>query len=231
MSLKQEPMNPRGTYQLKIVLGVVMLLGAYGAGAGRFDLWPGWWYAVFALATLVASYLVAIRVAPDLIVERVSWDSGVKRWDRPIVMWLMLGPVVTCLVAGLEARRNGIRAVDFEVVMGYVLGLAGTALTQAAMAANRFYAPVMRIQKERGHKVVDSGPYRLLRHPGSMGTLILYLATPLMLASHWAWIPAGVSIVVTIVRTALEDRSLRAELDGYKEYAGRVHNRLVPGLW
>ena len=125
-------MNPRSTYQMKIVLGVLMLLGAYCAGSGRFDLWPGWCYAAFALATVVASYRVAIRVAPDLIVERVSWDAGVKRWDQPIVMWLMLGPVVTCLVAGLDARRNGIRAVDFEVVLGYALGLAGSVLTQAA---------------------------------------------------------------------------------------------------
>jgi len=89
----------------------------------------------------------------------------------------------------------------------------------------------VRIQKERGHKVVDSGPYRLVRHPGNMGNLILNVAAPLMLASHWAWIPAGVSIVLTVLRTALEDRTLRTELEGYEEYASRVPNRLVPGLW
>jgi protein-S-isoprenylcysteine O-methyltransferase Ste14 len=224
-------MNPRSAYHLKIVLGVLMLLGAYCAGSGRLDLWPGWCYAVFSLTTMAASYLVAIRVAPDLIVERVSWDAGVKRWDRPIVMWLMLGPVVTCLVAGLEARRHGVREADFEVVLGYTLGLAGSVLTQAAMAANRFYTPVVRIQKERGHKVIDSGPYRLVRHPGNLGNLMLNVAAPLMLASDWAWIPAAVSIVLTVVRTALEDRTLRAELEGYGEYAGRVTNRLVPGVW
>jgi protein-S-isoprenylcysteine O-methyltransferase Ste14 len=223
--------NPRSIYQLKIVLGVLLLSGAYCAGSGRFDLWPGWCYAGFSLATLGASYLVAIRVAPDLIVERVSWDAGVKRWDRPIVMWLMLGPVVICLVAGLEARRCGVRDADFEVVLGYALGLAGSVLTQAAAAVNRFYAPVVRVQKERGHTVVDSGPYRLVRHPGNMGNLILLAATPLMLASDWAWIPVAVSIALTIVRTALEDRTLRVELKGYQAYASRVPNRLVPGLW
>lgn len=57
--------------------------------------------------------------------ERASWDAGVKRWDRSIVLWLMFGPIITCLVAGLDARRNGIRAVDFRVVLGYALALAG----------------------------------------------------------------------------------------------------------
>jgi len=224
-------MKPQGTYQLKIVLGVLMMLGAYCAGSGRVDLWPGWCYAAFFLVTFAVSYSIAIRVAPDLIVERVSWDAGMKRWDRPIVSFLMFGPILTCLVAGLDARRNGVQAADFKVVLGYALALAGSALTQTAMAVNRFYAPVVRIQKERGHKVVDSGPYRLVRHPGNLGNLILNVAAPFMLASDWVWIPAVLFSVLTIVRTMLEDRTLRLELPGYATFAERTHSRLIPGVW
>ena len=208
-----------------------MMEGAYCAGCGRVDLWPGWCYAAFFLVTLATSYLTARRVAPDLIVERVSWDAGVKRWDRPIVSLLMFGPIITCLVAGLDTRRNGLRAADYKVILGYALALSGSALTQAAMTVNRFYAPVVRIQKERGHKVVDSGPYRMVRHPGNMGNLILNVGAPLMLASDWAWIPAGVCIVLTIVRTMLEDRTLRLELPGYTVFAERTRDRLIPGIW
>ena len=118
-------MKPQSAYQLKIVLGVLMLVGAYCAGSGRIDLWPGWCYAAYSLVAAGASYLISVRVAPDLIAERVSWDEGVKRWDRPIVAWLMFGPVVTCLVAGLESRRNGVGPVDFKVFLGYGLALAG----------------------------------------------------------------------------------------------------------
>ena len=218
-------------FQLKIALGVLFMLAAYCVGCGRIDLWPGWCFAGFFLITFTGSYLVLARIAPDLIVERVSWHTGVMRWDKPIVTWLMFGPIIACLVAGLDARRNGIDAANIKVVLGYVLALAGSVLTHTAMLANRFYTPVVRIQKERGHKAVESGPYSLVRHPGNLGNLMLNVATPLMLASHWAWIPAGFSILLTIVRTKLEDRMLCRELPGYAEYVQRTQKRLVPGVW
>ena len=224
-------MPPHRMFQLKIVFGALLMAAAYCAASGRIDLWPGWCYAAFFLIMLTASYLVLARIAPDLIVERVSWHAGVMRWDKQIVTWLMFAPIVTCLVAGLDARRNGIDAARIKVVLGYVLAIGGAALTQTATAANRFYASVVRIQKERGHRVVESGPYRLVRHPGNLGNLILNIATPLMLASNWAWFPVGVSILLTIVRTMLEDRMLRRELPGYAEYAQRTTGRLLPGVW
>ena len=224
-------MQPQRMFQLKIALGVLLMLAAYCLGCGRIDLWPGWCYAAFSLITLTGSYLVLARVAPDLIVERVSWQAGVMRWDKPIVTWLMFAPILTCLVAGLDARRNGIDTPQINVVLGYVLAAMGAALTQTAMSANRFCTPVVRIQKERGHKVVDSGPYKLVRHPGNLGNLVLNVATPLMLASRWAWIPAGFSILVTILRTNLEDRMLCEELPGYAEYVQRTHARLFPAVW
>jgi protein-S-isoprenylcysteine O-methyltransferase Ste14 len=231
MNPKKADMQPQHMFQLKIALGVLLMLAAYCFGCGRIDLWPGWCYAAFFLITLTGSYLVLARVAPDLIVERVSWQAGVMRWDKPIVTWLMFAPILTCLVAGLDARRNGIDTPKINVVLGYVLAAMGAALTQTAMAANRFYTPVVRIQKERGHKVVDSGPYRLVRHPGNLGNLVLNVATPLMLASRWAWIPAGLSILVTVLRTNLEDRMLCEELPGYAEYVQRTHARIFPAVW
>jgi protein-S-isoprenylcysteine O-methyltransferase Ste14 len=168
---------------------------------------------------------------PDIVVERVTWHAGVMQWDKPIVTWLMLGPMVACLVAGLDARRNGIDPTKSKIFLGYVLAIAGSALTLAAMTVNRFYTPVVRIQSERGHKVAESGPYRVVRHPGNLGNVVLNVATPLMLASHWAWIPAGLSILLIILRTTMEDRMLRLELPGYREFAQRTRSRLLPGVW
>ena len=125
-------------FQLKIALGVLFMLAAYCVGCGRIDRWPGWCFAGFFLITFTGSYLVLARFAPDLIVERVSWHTGVMRWDKPIVTWLMFGPIIACLVAGLDARRNGIDAANIKVVLGYVLALAGSVLTHTAMIANRF---------------------------------------------------------------------------------------------
>jgi protein-S-isoprenylcysteine O-methyltransferase Ste14 len=96
---------------------------------------------------------------------------------------------------------------------------------------NRFFSSVVRIQKDRGHAVVDSGPYEFIRHPGYSGAILYYIALPLALGSFWGLIPAGLTVITTIIRTALEDRMLQNELEGYIGYAKRVRYRLLPGLW
>jgi protein-S-isoprenylcysteine O-methyltransferase Ste14 len=224
-------MSPQLKFELKIVLGVVLIWVAYCAGSGRVDLWPGWCYAGFFLVMLIVSQNILRRVAPDLILERVSVHSGSQRWDTPIVTWLAINPIVTCFVAGLDARRNGVDFPIYKVLLGYLLAIGGTALTHWAMALNRFYAPTVRIQVDRGHTVVESGPYKLIRHPGNLGNILLNIATPLMLASRWAWIPVGITVLLTFVRTWLEDRFLLMKLHGYSEYTQRTRGRLVPGGW
>jgi protein-S-isoprenylcysteine O-methyltransferase Ste14 len=99
------------------------------------------------------------------------------------------------------------------------------------MLANRFFSAVVRIQTDRGHVVVSDGPYRVMRHPGYAGGMLSYLASPLLLSSLWMFIPAVLTVAAMVARTALEDRTLRAELPGYADYARRVRYRLLPGLW
>jgi protein-S-isoprenylcysteine O-methyltransferase Ste14 len=104
-------------------------------------------------------------------------------------------------------------------------------LSDWAMMVNKFFAAVVRIQKDRSHTVVKAGPYRFVRHPGYAATLLHYVAAPFMLGTLWALIPVGLIWVVIIVRTALEDRTLQEELEGYKDYTQRVRYRLLPGVW
>jgi protein-S-isoprenylcysteine O-methyltransferase Ste14 len=99
------------------------------------------------------------------------------------------------------------------------------------MVSNRFFAPVVRIQRDRGHTVATAGPYRIVRHPGYVGMVVCGIAVPLMLGSLWALILAVVGVGVAVLRTALEDRTLQNELEGYREYASRVRYRLIPGVW
>ena len=99
------------------------------------------------------------------------------------------------------------------------------------MVCNRFFGPLVRIQSDRGHTVVDSGPYRSVRHPGYTGAVLSQLTFPLVLGSSWALIPFGLSALFFILRTGLEDRTLRKELDGYEAYTRRVRFRLIPGIW
>jgi protein-S-isoprenylcysteine O-methyltransferase Ste14 len=231
MACRGSNVPPQRKFKLKIALGVVFILAAYCAGSGRLDLWPGWCYAGYFLLMLTLSHAVLGRVAPDLIKERVSVHAGSPQWDTAIVGWLAMSPIVTCLVAGLDARHNGVGYPLSGVLLGYSLAICGTALTHSAMAVNRFYAPTVRMQADRGHTVIEAGPYRQVRHPGNLGNVLLNAATPLMLASRWAWIPAGASILSILVRTFLEDRFLCAELPGYPEFVRRTRSRLLPGIW
>ena len=104
-------------------------------------------------------------------------------------------------------------------------------LTTSAMAVNNYFSLVVRIQKGRGHTVVTGGPYRTMRHPGYVGGILFQLGTPFLLGTLWALIPAGLAALLLVVRTALEDRTLLNELDGYREYAQQTRCRLLPGVW
>jgi protein-S-isoprenylcysteine O-methyltransferase Ste14 len=109
--------------------------------------------------------------------------------------------------------------------------MLGAALIVWAMRSNRFFSSVVRIQKDRGHTVVEGGPYRFIRHPGYAGMSAFILATPLILGSYWAFAPAAATAAVTVLRTAMEDWTLHNELDGYGDYARRVRYRLLPAIW
>jgi protein-S-isoprenylcysteine O-methyltransferase Ste14 len=99
------------------------------------------------------------------------------------------------------------------------------------MAENPFFEKTVRIQSERDHYVIDTGPYRVVRHPGYVGLVPWVLSIPLLLVSARAFLPAGLAVISLLVRTALEDRTLHKKLPGYAEYAARVRSRLVPGVW
>jgi protein-S-isoprenylcysteine O-methyltransferase Ste14 len=155
-----------------------------------------------------------------------------QRWDRVLAaFYTLVGPAIL-VIGGLDQRFgwSGSFPLTVPVVAGVVMAL-GYGLFSWAMASNPFFSTVVRIQTDRGHTVATGGSYRFVRHPGYAGGLATILATPFLLGSWPALIPAGALVGILIVRTILEDRTLHRELPGYVEYAGRVRYRLLPGLW
>jgi protein-S-isoprenylcysteine O-methyltransferase Ste14 len=136
------------------------------------------------------------------------------------------------VVAGLDVRNGWSAGIGLPVQIG-MLGviLLGHGLVVWATASNAYFSQIVRVQTERGHRVASGGPYRIVRHPSYIGVILVYIATALALGSWWALIPGGVCAVLMVVRTALEDRTLLAELPGYTEYAEQTRYRLIPGLW
>jgi protein-S-isoprenylcysteine O-methyltransferase Ste14 len=115
--------------------------------------------------------------------------------------------------------------------VGYVLFLTGLGILTWAEAVNKFFEVTVRIQTERGHKVIDTGPYAIVRHPGYVGGILFFVGIALCLGSVWAPIPAGLAAALLILRTRWEDQTLQAELAGYKEYTERVRYKMLPGVW
>ena len=200
--------------------------------AGRLDWAAGWLYVAALIAGLVVSYRFVRARNPELIEHRMRFGKGTKAWDK-IWLWLF-SPVFLSVyvVAGLDTVRFGWSEMPAWLwPPGLALYAAGTALFTWPMTVNPFFEKTVRIQTERGHRVIDTGPYRYVRHPGYVGFFGWILSVPLLLGSWWAFMPALAAVALVIVRTALEDRTLQEELPGYAEYASRVRFRLVPTVW
>jgi len=197
--------------------------------AGRLD-WPNAW--VLLGLSLAAGLAFTVVRDPDLAAERRNVKAG-KRWDKVLItITVLLGPMAVWITAGLDDRFHWSNGMSFLVVTaGVSAALLAAALTAWAMRSNRFFSSVVRIQKDRGHIVVDGGPYRFIRHPGYAGMSVFALVTPLILGSYWALAPAVATVSVIVVRTVLEDLTLQHDLDGYPDYARRVRFRLLPAIW
>ena len=199
--------------------------------AGSLDWSNAWVLLGLNFAASIATTALLWR-NPELLAERSNIKAG-KSWDKAIVgITVLLGPVATWITAGLDYRfhwSDGMPPLTF--IAGVVLAVLAAALIAWAMRSNNFFSSVVRIQKERGHVVVAGGPYRFVRHPGYAGMSAFTLATPLILNSPWAFAPAVATAAITVLRTALEDRTLHNELDGYADYARRVKYKLVPAIW
>ncbi len=209
------------------VLGV--LIAVLFGSAGRWDLPYFWAYVGINAALVVAG---AYTVDPEL--QRERWRPA-KR-DREF--WHVVLVALPCwlahlVVAGLDVGRFhwSTPLPPAVQVLGLAISFASWGLVLRAMVVNRFFSPVVRIQTERGHHVVTTGPYRYVRHPGYSGAIDGLLSSPLALGSWWALAPVIPLALVIGRRAATEDRFLRAQLPGYAAYAARVRYRLLPGIW
>jgi len=217
-----------------IVVHLLMALALLACG-GDLGWWQGWLFSALVVAASVGGHVWAIKRHPDLMAERQNTENirNAKAWDKVLAPLMALSAVFPLvIVAGLDHRFGwSAEFPSWLVVLGFIVIALGYAFAAWAFAENRFFSSVVRIQTDRGHTVCDSGPYRIVRHPGYAGIVLPLLGTVLALGSAWTIIPAAVALVVAVIRTALEDRTLQEELPGYRDYAQRVRYRLMPGIY
>ena len=223
-------------YAIRLMVAAVSVIPMFCAlifwPAGRWDWTAGWAYVTIVGTYLLINLVYLGRVNPEVIEHRMRLGKGTKGWD--IVWSVLFTPVFLAVyvVAGWDAVRFEWTTMPHWLwLLGLVLFIPGAALFTWSMAVNPFFEKTVRIQTERGHRVIDTGPYHVVRHPGYVGFFGWSLSVPLLLGSWWAFLPAFAAAIGIVIRTALEDRTLRAELTGYEEYATRVRYRLIPGVW
>jgi protein-S-isoprenylcysteine O-methyltransferase Ste14 len=209
-----------------ILFEAVMAFVLFGS-AGRVDL-P--WFWAFITVHCGAMATAAGALDPDLKRERLRPGPGGH--DRRIRLLAVHWLLAHLIVAGLDAGRFGWSgtvpaAVHAVALAGFACGMG---LAVWAMVSNRYFSPVVCIQRERGHELVTGGPYRFVRHPGYVGAILATVCGGIALGSWWSLLPLVPVLGLFLRRTALDDRVLRNELEGYSGYAERVRYRLVPGL-
>jgi protein-S-isoprenylcysteine O-methyltransferase Ste14 len=200
----------------------------------RWGWWEAWAFGLTYSLGFVISRVLAGRRNPGLLAERAKMmqHADAKPWDRTLAPLVALGGGLIPLVAGLDARFDWSGGFNLPLkIFALIVLIGGFALGAYALYENRYFSGVVRIQTERHHKVVSTGPYGWVRHPGYAGALFSYLAAPLLLDSAWAFVPAGLILIALVVRTSLEDQTLQQELKGYRNYAKRVRYRLLPWIW
>lgn len=220
-------------YVAREYVGVVFLFVLLGLASGRWD-HP----EAFAIAGLYAAWvtatiaLVAPR-CPELLAERAERrHPDAKPWDRVLLGLFGMETMARYAVGGLDLRYGWSAGFPTWLQLaGGALAAAGFAMVTWSMVANAWFSMVVRLQKDRGQRVATGGPYAWVRHPGYVGTCAFEVGTGMVLGS-WPAVALGlVGVGLLVVRTALEDRMLHAELDGYPAYAAKVRWRLVPGLF
>ncbi len=219
-------------YFLRETMGLVVMGVALFVSAGRLDWWPGWAVILVMLLWTVATAVVILRNCPELLAERLGPRRGAKPWDMAILGILGLTQLARYVLAGLDLRYHWTGGFPLAAqIAGLLVCALGYALFVWATASNAYFSQTVRIQNERGHRVVSGGPYGFVRHPGYLGALAYELGAGVLLGSWWALLVSLLNVGLLALRTALEDRTLRTELPGYEEYTGRVRYRLLPQIW
>jgi protein-S-isoprenylcysteine O-methyltransferase Ste14 len=219
----------RGIQILAILLFYGLLLFI---SAGRLD-WPAAWiYLGVYVGTVLINMSIILPKNPEFVAERGQEKQDTKGWDKTVTNIAGIFMIAGLVVPGLDLRFGWSLQFAFLLQLtGFCILVLGYALFSWAMISNEYFETKVRIQKDRGQIVATSGPYRYVRHPGYVGMVLQLLATPFALGSWWGAIPALCAAGMFVLRTALEDKVLQEELDGYRDYAERVRYRLLPGIW
>lgn len=215
-----------------VMLFVQMVIFFFSAG--NIILLRPWIFYGTSFLHFSISTIVLYKLNPELLVHRLKIKrKGSKLWDEILMRVSNLTALIAVpIIAGLDVGRFHWSSLAIHyVIVGFVLITVSTILLNWAMIINPHFEPTVRIQKDRNHKVITSGPYKIVRHPGYLAGILFIFSIPFLLGSLFTFIPAGIYFLLMVTRTWLEDIALQKELGGYLEYTKKTRYRLFPFIW
>lgn len=217
-------------------LDFLFSLGVFGGllfwAAGTLSWTRGWTHVGLWIVTGVANVVILRRTNPDIFAVRLKRQRVREKFDKVVLPLAVPAALAIPVVAGLDAVRYEWTFLPlWAICPGVVVHVAGDAFVLWAMIVNPYVEKEVRIQTERGHRVITTGPYAIVRHPMYVSFILIVASIPLVLGSWWTFLPAGVVGLALIIRTTFEDRMLREELPGYEDYTLKTRYRLIPGIW
>jgi protein-S-isoprenylcysteine O-methyltransferase Ste14 len=227
---RKEPSKVKTIVKATIVISFLLAL-LFGS-AGTFNWLEAWLFLILYLAAGVGGVIWLKRNDPDLLNERSKVKEDVKTWDKNIMLAYTFLIMIMLAVIGMDAVRFHWSQVPFVLkVFGFFCYIPAMVIIFLTMKHNAYLSKVVRIQEDRGHQVCTTGPYQYVRHPMYVGIILFMLNLPISLGSFYGLIPSFLIVLLFILRTSLEDKTLHKELPGYNEYAEKVRYKLIPGLW
>ena len=219
-------------YFIKHFVGTFVFFAIIFISAGKINYWQGLVYVAIGLIMSLLSYTV-LRIDSELLSERSKPGEGAKKWDKTILGLSFLTTISMYVIAGLDSGRyHWSSQFHWSIyLLGIILTASGQLIFLIAQKQNKFFSSTVRIQTDREHTVCDTGLYRVVRHPAYFGSIIQSLGFPLLFGSFWSIIPITILISLFIIRTILEDETLRNELKGYLEYCDKTRYKIIPCVW
>jgi protein-S-isoprenylcysteine O-methyltransferase Ste14 len=196
--------------------------------------WPaGWVFLAGMIAFGLGTALWLAKTDPDLLAERMRpmMQAGQPRSDKVFMVVFGVMAMSWFIAMGLEARGRVTAMPPALRIIGLALLTVSTLVIVSALRENTFAVAVVKLQPERGQRVIDSGPYAFVRHPMYSAVALFFIGVPLLLGSWWGLASAPLLIVLFAIRAVIEERTLEAGLPGYADYTARVRARLIPGVW
>ena len=233
-SMKKIKLTKAGIFAVIAPFGGMILSAiAFFSAAGTIKVTRFWIYLGIVFICTIISTVIALKFTSELMNQRGKRNPDTKKWDFFLVIpFIFILILIVPLIAGFDLVRFHWTYLGYPYfIAGICLYVLSFFIVQWSMIVNKYFERFVRIQKDRDHKVITSGPYKIIRHPGYAGMVLTSISMPLLLGSIYAFIPVCISLILLLIRTYKEDETLQAELEGYSEYVQMTKYRLIPFVW